>query len=1107
MIFRLLRIPSSRFIASSPVRPAIIAPAFATATVASRRSIQDARHSHRVSLLSSNTPVQYDHGPKTQRRWCQRKAKRKEAEKRRLEGLADRDLWMRKVERFLPQHLRFADTQSPSAAQSTLQLLRILDRARYYVGNDFDLLEYMVVSYSRDDAVLWLCDELLKATLAQVEPSNDLPSNIQWPALFFDGEPTRSYDVGAPAQRLRRYHNLEEQYKHQTTAEARLLALTMRQIWLSLGHLVIAATKIQGTRSPQIMATVYRALAKAHHCGLIPESVYAYQATPYSSTVRRPPILHLLSSRILTTLSDAVWRSQQEQVIAQAAESGVPFEILSRDPPGGRFRLKVLEMGPEVWLEFILWCCVEGGFSSTGAKIVEQLRSDTKDPWFAVNWTANNIGRSAPLVDWDRVKARHGGTVGRIEGYSREQPLANVPSRTISVEVVLALTEGALLPPTSGSPFRPPQFEAILRNVRSLISFLEPHDLAPEYFDYLSARFLFTELFDPESHPRIFDKWIKAMSEFRGLESAHPYPGPEVSLSYPAIVSQSLLASGLIQQLLMIYIHHDHYLQSIDVFSRLQYEIDKMKLQSIIGFVRSPREEAQGFFDTRPATAQMEYVKSYGELPRYGTAVLLQHLVANHQLDLATWMVKSDDVDGPLIPTSAFGEISTARALIRLAPEIEDETILPRIAEIGRKWRFRPAVKLLRDLVDAHIKRHDFKRAGLVLDQLRESIAGGYSPANLATLAATILRLQGSISEAPNDIVQTRHLAEASSLLHRILAGAYDGTSGDFYRVQMTLFRQQVGHLLRIIESFPPSRLSYVAKTFRGKYATGNAPNLAPAVFDILLSGVVDSMGAQEGRKMWQLFCQDPRTSPHIDNDRRELELFLSETAAGSEHDSLYDDSVGQFTSPINDASGDSDALLAADLDPYGEVTAAMRSGHKQTGHESVDLEDRDPRSDSSLTSGFDDVFGLADFDPELQTLASGSNDDGDQDQHMKTAGLHHVEGVATQPKPAVRPRLSTVRVILRAALREPTSDLSRDIIPWCASFLRHTGLSNEDIEREADANSMRVSSMTEQRFSAGASTPPAKESRVPIRTTWITGTDHVPRKRELLWQNSLRSR
>lgn len=276
------------------------------------------------------------------------------------------EIWLRKLEPFLPPRLRLSGGRDKprsdiSLLVSTLRYSKnqIKDRR----GEPLDLLTSLVVDHGRYDAVLYLIDKLLHfaAGREDIASRDCLPSNLQWvtPSMTLlreEWHPVNAEAIGVQ-KKLRPLESLEQRYEQIPTAGSEKIALSL--VWHFLGATIIRSANSNLENAQALLKIVYRALAIAHHLNLVPDNVYSYSPTHFSSTLHRPPILHLLSSRILNTLSDAVWRSKQEEAISEAASSGISFRQLGQDPPGGRFRLKVRDLGPEAWLELILWCCVE----------------------------------------------------------------------------------------------------------------------------------------------------------------------------------------------------------------------------------------------------------------------------------------------------------------------------------------------------------------------------------------------------------------------------------------------------------------------------------------------------------------------------------------------------------------------------------------------------------------------------------------------------------------------------------------------------------------------------------------------------------------------------
>ena len=95
-----------------------------------------------------------------------------------------------------------------------------------------------------------------------------------------------------------------------------------------------------------IMSHVFLILGHLHRINAFPDSIYNY-APPVDSTVlQRPPTLHLLSRRIMSTLSDIEWGLKWKEMTTDALSQG--FEL-----PKASVQPKIREFGPELWLELV----------------------------------------------------------------------------------------------------------------------------------------------------------------------------------------------------------------------------------------------------------------------------------------------------------------------------------------------------------------------------------------------------------------------------------------------------------------------------------------------------------------------------------------------------------------------------------------------------------------------------------------------------------------------------------------------------------------------------------------------------------------------------------
>ncbi|KAL2419251.1 hypothetical protein ABEF95_001203 [Exophiala dermatitidis] len=766
------------------------------------------------------------------------------------------------LEQFLPAELRRID---PPECANTLEgssdfkkLLGVLIEARTSQG--IDSLGLLVLNERRYKAVLHLVDVLLKpfGGVSPVPAQEQLPSNIVWPGAFlskFSRQPIElDHDshVGKGAFRAlsRTYGSSFDEVERERI---------LQHLWPFLAELVLASTRRPPDEAKMIMNTVYQILARVHNLDLIPPSVYTHTLPAGTTTVQRPPILNLLSARILSTLSDAVWRSQQDEAIARALKEGRSFRDVSHHPPGGRFRLKVRELGPEVWLEFLLWCCVEGGFISAGTRIVNTLQQETEGKWSSVHWTGSQgIDQETPKVDWDRAKRQHGGPVGQREAYSGDKPLVDVPPRTVSAEVVLALVESLINGLDAGSAQSGVSVGVVMSEIGQLLSFLGRHEVSPAYLDYLTVRFLQTEAVRNGGEPDTLRDWASMISLVRTPDMAQVRPLSTTAFDLDAVIEHSELQAAVLHQALQVYIDFNLVSKAVDTFTDIQKLVDHSKLKTIGEFLsRGPPRS--GFFSSR-LRGQIDYTNTHGQLPMYKLAPFLKLVTDAHLFGLGDWMLFSEDVDGPLIPPSAYRQPSIAIALCRYAAARGDRSLVQSILLVRKGSSRRPTVNLLRAMVNTLIVWRDWDTALFLLRELKGAEGGGYSPSMVAHLAATILRLEAELSDHTHD----GHLSQATTLLKNILEGRFD-SSGAFRIDQKAAFRRQTGLLLRFMESVTGSSIQAVPATVRRRFPFSNEPLLAADTFNILLSAVVDTRGALAGKLLWETFCAIPAVGTVLD--------------------------------------------------------------------------------------------------------------------------------------------------------------------------------------------------------------------------------------------------
>ena len=959
------------------------------------------------------------------------------------------DAWLYLLEPFLPTHLRssaYNGLQYRETDNTCPTIIFIISAARSDRHGSIDVLAHLGIQHDRWTAVLWLTNILLKNVAARGagRPDERPPSNVAWADSRSLDEITSSpytidhvsYKSTEKIEERQHYHS----DLHDSGKISKHKDVTMAQIWQSLGNLIIEAADRNPSEASHIMRNVYQIIAQAHHLGFVPDNVYTYHKPCYTSSLHRPPIMHLLSSRILTTLSDAVWRAHQDGVIAQAAKSGDQFPEISKDPPGGRFRLKVRDLGPEVWLEFVLWCCAEGGFAAAGACIIEQLRRKSQNPWFALHWTLSpgHPSSRASRIDWARVKLRHGGTVGQIEGYSRERPFVVMDSRTISAEVVLALADSIMCSVNVGIKGQGIGLDRARKYIKGLISFLEPHSLPSQFFDYLTVRMLLSGGFDVSHQPEQLQNFMNDVLELQTLETSGNKVRQPGAFNLEAIRRHSETIPGLLHQSLEALVEHGHVQLAVGTFSQITKFVDQSKLNSISAFLSTPSMRADGFFSSTTWPIDRDVAFSHGQLPFYKLAAFLDLVTDSRLLGLGNWMLYSEDVDGPLIPENAYSLLCLIPALARFATVSNDETLRQKVSRAALKTHRKTSVAVIRAFANSNMSWANFSTAGQLLQHVKEAKLGGCNAENVATLTAAILRVESQVTDH-NTRMSSNLQQEGLSLLEKILQGDYDGVSGDFTAATRKARRLQTSAVLRILELVPDTALSELACSWRWKYGDGNSICLYVDHFNILLAAIVEFKGSKEGARIWNTFCSDPRDSRSL-RHALEIENYMVMDQRAQDHEVDDDFESGYF-------------LRTKDQRPptMGKYVPIVPLDHQD------DLSPRSERypkiqkapsypktSDISLTIDTNADEYCGESVPGLASLPRPS------------AGDSEVS-LSRYINPVVVPDLRTLRIIVRGAVaerrkrqahRQDTSEQD-EVLEWSKQFYRAFGLRGRMVQQE----------------------------------------------------------
>ncbi|KIW97530.1 uncharacterized protein Z519_01114 [Cladophialophora bantiana CBS 173.52] len=954
--------------------------------------------------------------------------------------------WVAELDTFLPRSLSWSDelgsrTVIPVEVVAG-DVLRILTDTRYQ--RNVDILGFMALNQRRYKAVIHLVEILLKAVALAVNApfEDELPSNITWPDGSFAKRNGTPIELDRTLHVSRRpvgtYLNSFDCTRPEKNHE-----ITMELIWSLLADLVLASTNRPSDEGKQIMNTVHQILALIHNLGLVPANIYTYSLPQGTTMIQHSPILHLLNSRILSTLSDAVWHAYQDDVFARSGKTeSSPWNIF-REPPPSRLRPRKPELGPEVWLEFILWCCVEGGFAATGARIVRSMQKDVEGGWQAIHWPDDRV----PSIDWDQ-RTRQGRLESEAETYHREQLSEVNPHKFISAEVILAIADSLINKVNMDVTDDDLPIMNIQNEIRELISFGGLHGLAPAYFDYLAVRLLETGSMYNLDKADSLRNWASVMSQLRSLHPVEEKHRQNPELAFESILDYSELHVGILHQALQACIEANLVKKAVDTFTEIQKIVDGNKLEAIGEFLSLPLNPEGGFFTSRYGKGRGEFLNSYGQLPTYKLPPFLD-LVSNAKLlGLGDWLLFSEDVDGAVLPSSTWAKPSVTAAVVRYASAKNDPLLVKHIYNIIRRSDRKPTVNVLRALVVYHVNAREWTKAILLLLDLRRAEGGGYSPKIVASLAAKILSLEVDAAVMPQDDTES-DLSQAMLLFSNILDGVYDSPPASFRVDQKKTFRQQVGYLLRLLENVMDSKLADTATRFKPKFPVSNKPDLAKDTFNVLFAAIVETKGVLEGQSIWYLFCKDLR-------DCAASSRVLDNGCDAAFEDRATDKNEDDFLHrQANDALNDLVGVGGHDRDHFSSKMSLLES--PQNSDKAV------PHANAQISLAHPASLGIDATLPQDKLDFAGNQFCTTSDAESKDAGIPietmSLDFDSTQPHldPIVVPDMRTLQILVRGALAEIQARKERRrshadldaVVKWAEQFYEVFNLAREDVETE----------------------------------------------------------
>ena len=789
----------------------------------------------------------------------------------------DPKAWLAILDTYLPKELRSkphnetcGSCENPKL-QPICSLPFLLSTSRATTPLKLDLLSYLGVYQSRWDGVIWLVKELLKKS------EGDGRSEIRAQRSPWEYEMARSRSLDDMSSdyilfEARAFSSQPFQSLDKTTENGSPSALPqdskgLGQVWASTACMILEATDrpMEDPNRQIIMSKVLEILAHLHHIDALPSTIYSYSHARDPSVTRKPPTLYLLAYRVITILSDSAWKAHHEEVRKQALSAGAKDWYKGHVIEGPTIQPRVNTLGTEVWLDLVLWCCVEGGWITEAAWIVREMAKRKGSlKWHAIEW--NSIREQPePKLNWSArieleiARSRMNQIAGGIgiAGQSGAPPAVEMGHRTISQEVILALMDALANTINPTSPGN--SATMVVRSLGACRGILGRNYISLEE-SILNRSILGvveSGMIDPQRTPQDLERILemapshltKSGSESSAVQTASP------AHAYGEEYSAACI--GLLHETLHYFAVQGNLQGTLRSFRKMQALVDNNRRRSILGFAEylKHREREGNSRDELFSESINNLLPGvYPQMPVYVLASWLDLITQTAQHELGEWLLYSDEVDGPLIPPSLYSEEGLQPALLHFAEATADGELF---SNVSAKLKPPLSPDIMRVLLHCQIRLEKWDAAEEILVHFQNDRDVRLLPGDIMAVARAILRLEQIASKQTLDgaLDISRSLGRARSLLQDILQGRYSRSREpseprDYSDIRIL---SQIGRILRSI----PGTLAQIPLHPFGGVGRANAPiSISTVAFNILIEGVVDAHGSSQGRKTWDLWCR-----------------------------------------------------------------------------------------------------------------------------------------------------------------------------------------------------------------------------------------------------------
>ncbi|PYH43329.1 uncharacterized protein BP01DRAFT_358586 [Aspergillus saccharolyticus JOP 1030-1] len=820
------------------------------------------------------------------------------------EELKESEFWVSMLEKHLPPRLRRAYNEEENEEQDSWDDTPSLNRITFAAAVDasntlyrarkhghLDLLTHLGFRLNNWAAVDFILGRLLDASevIEEYEKHSRPITGVHWaldPDVTLDElssrtvnfAPTATPALGPNVSKKSIPISLDQSTSRPLIAQLR--GELMAQVWQTLGSLVLEAADAAPNDAKLAMSIVQCTLARLHTSGAISDKVYEFIPPSEFQTTYRPPGMSLLRSAIMEALTDAAWAKYEADMANKAAAAGQESPFISVKP-------NIRELGPSIWIELILWCCVEHGFIEEGVGLIQRMQAQKAGlPWSVNNWKEEHLLDKPTRktdIDVDSIWHRPHHTL-RDHNDVGKNTFDGLGPRIISEEVAWALLDNLPNPTYTGTGLHglmPSNLMSCLNTLKFVLRRQSegPLHLTNSRSNSFLVRLLESGGYNPRLDPRTLADILRTASRLGSLWdlSYTQYLDTERlnQLSQRTFYDQSLAAFGLFEYLIRYFSSLHLSREAWSLYTWLQNFIDTSRRQLMDEFAASPSTASHTPAAESAGDSLQPSLPSLPHLSNLTLTGLLELLTDTQAYKSGALLVSAADIDRPIIPKSLYGDPSIATTILRFAADTKNEALADLV--VG-SLQHPLSIGTIRALINYRIVLGQWKSVVLMLEYLRDHRLKSWGYSNVTTLVAQIIRIEHEVAtlrekqdpHVDDEIARlSDSLKEAISILQRLFTGEFNISersvaSENVFRLGQPEYQARVLYSLhRLVLSLDISpALQTIAKLTEPHLqfkATPRSliPYIPSTAFQKVLAAVVDTKDSTAGVKLYQKLCLD----------------------------------------------------------------------------------------------------------------------------------------------------------------------------------------------------------------------------------------------------------